>query len=360
MKTKQLILTILAIQITSSLFAQIKVVTGGNVVLSRKLDPSAWVLIGETEQNIGKIYPKARFNAKAVNTLSMTLNHEAFTQDVNDWVWVSAGRSNYGNAKHWITMLGTSHNFFSTSLGVTYARSYLKSSDINIKTNVETLTGALNIVKLLRGVSYHYIPTSFCGDSCDEVSLGAANNDRLHFGFISQEVAQVVPNITQDVEAGVNTTVKALDYDEIIPILVEAIKELDNRLSACCGTSLLYRQNIGDTIVNSSEKSLGKTGDNTSNSTNTKEFFSRCKLYQNNPNPFNEKTTISYEVSEGFRSAKLYLYNLQGEQIKSIDIQKPGKGNIEIPSSDLKAGIYFYSLIVDNNEIGTYKMILTK
>lgn len=114
--------------------------------------------MGETEQNIGKIYPRVRFNSKAVNTLSLTLNHEAFTQDVNDWVWVSAGRSNYGNAKHWITMLGTSHNAFITTLGTMYARSYLKSSDINIKTNIETLTGALNIVKQLRGVSYHYIP----------------------------------------------------------------------------------------------------------------------------------------------------------------------------------------------------------
>jgi hypothetical protein len=246
-------------------------------------------------------------------------------------------------------------------LGNAYARSYLKSSDINIKTNIETLTGALNIVKRLRGVSYHYIPESFCGDSCDEVSLAAANNDRLHFGFISQEVAQVVPNITQDVEAGINTTIKALDYDEIIPLLVEAIKELDNRLSVCCGASMLYRQNQIDS-TNSLEKSLGKTGDVPLNPENNKNnaIYNSCKLYQNNPNPFDEKTTISYEVYEGFKSAKLYIYNLQGEQIKSINIAKGGKGSVEIPSSDLKAGIYFYSLIVDNKEIDTYKMILTK
>jgi hypothetical protein len=361
MKTQKLILTIFAIQISSCLFAQIKVVTGGNVVLSRKIDPSAWVLVGETEQNIGKIYPRARLNSKAVNTLCLTLNHEAFTQDVNDWVWVSAGRSNYGNAKHWITISGTSHNSFTTTLGNTYARSFLKASDINIKTNIETLTGALNIVKQLRGVSYHYIPESFCGDSCDDVSLTAASNDRLHFGFISQEVAQVVPNLTQDVEAGVNTTVKALDYDEIIPLLVEAIKELDERLSACCGSSLLYRQNQGDS-TNSFGKSSGITGDDSLNNIDNKNnrLYGNCKLYQNNPNPFNEKSTISFEVFNGFKSAKIYIYNLQGEQIKSININNSGKGSIEIPSSDLKAGIYFYSLFVDNKEIDTYKMILTE
>jgi len=55
MKTIQLILTIFAIQISSFLFAQIRVVSGGNVVLSRKIDPSAWVLVGETEQNIGNL-----------------------------------------------------------------------------------------------------------------------------------------------------------------------------------------------------------------------------------------------------------------------------------------------------------------
>ncbi len=84
------------------------------------------------------------------------------------------------------------------------------------------------------------------------------------------------------------------------------------------------------------------------------------KLYQNNPNPFNEKTTIYFEVFDGFKLAKIYIYNLQGEQIKSCNINNSGKGSIEIPSSELKAGIYFYSLFVDNKEIDTYKMILTK
>lgn len=50
MKKQKLILSLaFSLYFTFTLQAQIKVVTGGNVVLSRKTDPSAWVLIGETE-----------------------------------------------------------------------------------------------------------------------------------------------------------------------------------------------------------------------------------------------------------------------------------------------------------------------
>ncbi len=65
MNKQKLILSLaFCLNFTFTLQAQIKVVTGGNVVLSRKTDPSAWVLIGETEQNLSKIYPLARFNTK--------------------------------------------------------------------------------------------------------------------------------------------------------------------------------------------------------------------------------------------------------------------------------------------------------
>lgn len=371
MKTKKIILVLFAIQLSTYVLGQIKVVPGGNVVLSRKLDPSAWVLIGETEQNVGKIYPLARLISKGVNTSCLTLVHEAYTQNPSDWPLVSVGRSNYGNAKHWINILGNSHNSFSTTLGNTYARCYLVSSDLNIKKDITDIPNALTLISQLRGVSYKFIPESFCGDSCDEISLAAANNDRMHFGFISQEVESVIPNITVDVETGNNQSVKSIAYDEIIPLLVEAIKtqqnqitQLNNRLSECCGYSIVNRvDNAG--AVTDGNKSLGKTStDESLNSkaikNNQNSIYSRCKLFQNNPNPFNEKTIIRYELAEGFKNARIYLYNLQGEQIKSLNVTQSGQGSVEISNSELNAGIYFYSLIIDNVEIDTYKMILTK
>lgn len=368
MKSKKLTLLLFVLIVAFTLQAQIKVVPGGNVVLSRKTDPSAWVLVGETEQNLSKIYPLARFNTKAVNTLALTVNHEAFTSDVKDWVWVSASKSNYGFAKHWITMLGKSHNAFTTSLGTSYAATFIRTSDQNLKKDVEDISNALDIVKQLRGVKYHFIPEAFCGDSCTPEILDITNNDRLHFGFISQEVENVVPNITVDVENGPNRTVKAIDYDEIIPLLVEAIKtqqmQLDNiigNLSICCPGVVVNRLNNQDSINDSSSKNRGKkNSDSSSDLNNSIDEINKSKLFQNSPNPFDVSTTISYEIQAGFKKAKLFVYNNQGNQILSYPINTSGKGFVEIKAAELLAGVYYYSLIVDNNEVGYYKMILTK
>jgi hypothetical protein len=369
MKKQKLILSLaFCLNFTFTLQAQIKVVTGGNVVLSRKTDPSAWVLIGETEQNLSKIYPLARFNTKAVNTLALTVNHEAFTSDVRDWVWVSASKSNYGFAKHWITILGKSHNAFTTSFGTSYASSFIRSSDLSIKKDIQDLSNALDIVKQLRGVQYNFIPEAFCGDSCDQATLDVAGNDRLHFGFIAQELESVVPNLTISIENGKNSTIKAIDYDEIIPLLVEAIKTqqlqielLANNLSLCCpGVITSDGYNNKDSLTDTMLKKRGKTVTSSLASGVKENKVHKSTLFPNTPNPFDVSTTISYEIQADFKSAKLFVYNTQGNQILSYPINTSGKGSLEIKAAELVAGVYYYSLIVDNNEVGYYKMILTK
>ena len=269
---------------------------------------------------------------------------------------MSSSKSNYINAKHWINIFGSAHNSFSTTLGVTYARSFIKTSDINVKQNVSNLTNSLSLVLQLRGVSYNFKPESFCGDSCTSEMLTLAGQDRTHFGFISQEVAVLAPNLVVDVQVGDSQTVKALDYDEIIPLLVESIKaqqtQMDNlstQLANCCpGMNFNKIQNdqLKSTIV---DGSINKS----------KSLSQDFLLFQNTPNPFYDKTRIDFELIKPFSKASIFIYNFQGEQIKSYPIKNSGKGSIEINSSELKAGIYYYSLIVDNNEVNTLKMILT-
>ena len=54
-----------------------------------------------------------------------------------------------------------------------------------------------------------------------------------------------------------------------------------------------------------------------------------------------------------------YVYDLQGKQIKSINVTERELGTIVIKGSELQPGIYYYSLIADGNIVGTEKMILT-
>jgi hypothetical protein len=51
---------------------------------------------------------------------------------------------------------------------------------------------------------------------------------------------------------------------------------------------------------------------------------------------------------------------MQGAEIKSYTITAKGAGNIIIQGSELQAGMYMYTLLVNNTIVDTKKMILTK
>jgi len=51
---------------------------------------------------------------------------------------------------------------------------------------------------------------------------------------------------------------------------------------------------------------------------------------------------------------------MQGSEIKSYTITTRGSGNITIQAQELPAGMYMYTLLVNNTIIDTKKMILTK
>lgn len=358
---KAILALILMCFMAQTSLAQIKVVTGGNVVLSRKTDPSAWVLVGETEQNFNKLYYPGRFNVKAVNALGLTVQHESYTNNFFDWTWVSSGRSNYPNSKHWITIAGNKHTFFATTMGTVYGMSYLKASDVNIKENVNEVTNALSLITQLRGVSYDYKPASFCGDSCTSDMLQVAATDRMHYGFISQEVEAVIPNIVADVETGIGHTTKALDYDEIIPLLVEAIKEQQNQIvlltaqiDICCNNLNPAFQHMEDSINETS--SFGKRS--LKNATTKKQLG--AILYQNNPNPFTQETTIRYNTPANCTNSSIRVYNLSGSELQAYPLTQSGEGSIKVDGSKLGAGSYLYTLICNGKEVDTKKMILTR
>lgn len=85
-----------------------------------------------------------------------------------------------------------------------------------------------------------------------------------------------------------------------------------------------------------------------------------AKLFQNIPNPFNQKTAIGYELSDKTSNAFIMICDLSGKQIKKYNLAEKGKSQIEISGGELTAGIYFYSLIADGKEVDTKKMILTE
>jgi len=60
------------------------------------------------------------------------------------------------------------------------------------------------------------------------------------------------------------------------------------------------------------------------------------------------------------RGEGIYIYDMNGVQIKSIPLNYKGNGNIIIQGNELKAGMYFYTLIANNSIVDTKRMILTQ
>ncbi len=83
-------------------------------------------------------------------------------------------------------------------------------------------------------------------------------------------------------------------------------------------------------------------------------------LGQNAPNPFNQSTTISYQLPEaGFVSLK--IYNTIGNEVATLVNSNQTKGlhTIQYNPKDLNSGVYYYTLRF-NDQVRTNKMFLIK
>ncbi|MGB1040236.1 MAG: T9SS type A sorting domain-containing protein [Flavobacteriales bacterium] len=96
------------------------------------------------------------------------------------------------------------------------------------------------------------------------------------------------------------------------------------------------------------------------NSIGIDEFESGVKLFQNYPNPSNGLTRIKYELANS-AEVSFEIIDVTGKKVMSIieGNRNSGINTIDVNTSELKAGIYFYSIVIDGNAI-TKKMIVTK
>jgi len=80
------------------------------------------------------------------------------------------------------------------------------SSDARLKTNINTMTGSLDNILKLRGVTFNWKESS--------------NPTKTQYGFIAQEVEKVFPDLVGTDSNGFKT----VNYNGVIPVLTEAIK----------------------------------------------------------------------------------------------------------------------------------------
>lgn len=230
---------------------------------------------------------------------------------------------------------------------------FLTSSDGEFKTNIEDITGALSKVKKLRGVTYNrkYTIDSlvFKNDQFGNDSIVQIEKlEPKEYGLIAQEVERIVPEVVQTM----HDSTLAISYSSIIPILIEAIKEQQRQIDELQNT--IEQRELNKHELQNRNNYDGGFVDKDPNCNNNN------KLYQNVPNPFYERTTITYFIDNNSNNASLSIYNMNGRLIKTVSIQAFGKGEIIIGAEELEAGVYVYTLVVDGVVVDTKQMVITK
>ena len=131
---------------------------------------------------------------------SVILGGQNISASTNDYTYVSSLNINTVGSSPFVNDIRIDANGNLTT----------NTSDVRFKENINKISGALDKIKSLRGVTYEWKDKTAGGDS-------------VRLGFIAQEVETVEPLL---VFTNKHDNYKGLHVDGIIPLLVEAVKEL--------------------------------------------------------------------------------------------------------------------------------------
>jgi hypothetical protein len=237
---------------------------------------------------------------------------------------------------------GTStRTFYVAGAGWIYSQGNYLGSDKNIKDDIKTVDSASAKIARLRGVLYKL--------KVEKQNPNLYPVPSEYMGVIAQEVEAVVPQVVKTFEGGT----KGVCYEMLVGLLIEGFKEqsakitrLETDLANCCTTG--QRLQAYPHIIKNAVRNEGE------------ELSGRSFIRQNAPNPFSKETRIEFFIVEKEALASILVFDMSGKLLKTLKLNGEGQGSVIITGSDFRPGMYYYSLIVNNTEIDTKKMILTE
>ena len=121
----------------------------------------------------------------------------------------------YVNGNNQFRLLANGNGHFE---GDVIAYSTTIASDERLKENVKVIDNALDKLDQLRGVTFDWID----------------RDDKRSGGVIAQELEKVMPELVNEVDSLKNEdSFKAVDYNGLIGLLIEAVKELNDKCNNC-------------------------------------------------------------------------------------------------------------------------------
>ncbi len=228
--------------------------------------------------------------------------------------------------------------------------SYL-GSDQKLKQNIQDFSSAMALINQLHPKQYQFRQDG----NYKMMNLPQGE----HYGLIAQDVEKILPNLVKNTNFDPSKNIpslmsgesknaesidfKALNYTELIPILIKAIQEQQQQIDELKQTV----QNLSSNQNNSSLKS-------------TTYNVQGASLQQNLPNPFSQNTLIRCIVPASAKQAQLTVYSVDGKPLKSYTLNNRGENQVTVTAGTLPAGQYLYSLLVDGNKLDSKTMVLTK
>ncbi len=75
------------------------------------------------------------------------------------------------------------------------------------------------------------------------------------------------------------------------------------------------------------------------------------------PNPIDNNSSIIFDLPVHIGSGNAYIYSLTGSVVKQYNAT-PGRNQLQINASDLPSGVYLLSIVVDNKQLKTQKIVV--
>jgi hypothetical protein len=145
-----------------------------------------------------------------------------FTGTVSGVTASHVGLGTTANAQFGSLGIGTAASGTSGEIRATNNITGYYTSDRNLKENIRNITGALDKVKELNGVMFDW-KQSYIDQRGGEDGYFVRKQDT---GVIAQEVEAVLPEVVGTREDGT----KAVAYEKLAGLLIEAIKDLDTKV----------------------------------------------------------------------------------------------------------------------------------
>ncbi len=287
-------------------------------------------------------------------------------------VGVRGGGGTYGivGAGNSVGVYGSSIGWAGYFTGKVYSSGGYTTSDQKLKQNIRDFTSAMDIINKLKPKQYEFRQDG----NYKLMNLPQGS----HFGLIAQDVEKILPDLVNDAkfetamaqrqateaalqqaqESGKTETqsetieFKALNYTELIPVLIKGMQELNDELKSEIRNLLAGQASLKSEI--DKLKSAIPSGNSLSTS------LSSASLVQNVPNPFTNATTIKYALPSKFTSAQIIITDKNGKQLKQLNISGSLNGTLRVDASTLSSGTYHYSLVIDGKIISTKQMVVAK